>query len=159
MKTFNQYITELFDKPLEFQELPWMERNVTVYVFELDDKNYYRVFFKKSGQKNQYEISFDHLDKESDVFNPNKGKTLALSGKNSVKVFSTVVATVKDFLSKNKSVTGFLFTAADESAGRKALYDRMSKKLASELKWNQSIYDEDEMTGIIYRVEKYKAKK
>ena len=70
-----------------------------------------------------------------------------------------MVATVKDFLNKNKSVTGFLFTAADESAGRKALYDRMSKKLASELKWNQSIYDEDEMTGIIYRVEKYKAKK
>lgn len=159
MKTFNQYLTELFDKPLEFQELPWIERNVTVYVFELDDKNYYRVFFKKSGQKNHYEISFDHLDKESDVFDPNKGKTLALSGKNSVKVFSTVVATVKDFLNKNKSVTGFLFTAADESAGRKALYDRMSKKLASELKWNQSIYDEDEMTGIIYRVEKYKAKK
>lgn len=159
MKTFNQYLTELFDKPLEFQELPWIERNVTVYVFELDEKNYYRVFFRKTGRKNHYEISFDHIDNESDVFDKNKGKTLALSGKNSVKVFSTVVSTVKDFLRKNNNVTGFIFTAADDSSGRKALYDRMSKKLASELKWNHSIYDEDEMTGVIYQIEKYKTKR
>ena len=116
MKTFKQYITEIFDKPLEFQEIPWIERNVTVYVFELDEKNYYRVFFRKTGRKNHYEISFDHIDNESDVFDKNKGKTLALSGKNSVKVFSTVVSTVKDFLRKNNNVTGFLFTAADLSA-------------------------------------------
>lgn len=159
MKTFKRYITELFDKPLDFQEMPWIERNVTVYVFELDEKNYYRVFFKKSGRKNHFEITFDHVDNESDVFLPHLAKTTVLSGKNSVKVFATVVAIVKDFLKKNKSVTGFMFTAADESSGRKSLYARFSKNMAAELKWNHSINDEDEQFGTIYQVEKYKTKK
>lgn len=159
MKTFKQYVTELFNKPLEFEELPWMERNVIVYYFELDEKNYYRVFFRKSGRKNHYEITFDHLDRDSDIFLPYLTKTTVISGKNSIKVFSTVVAIVKDFLRKNKNVTGFLFTAADDSSGRKALYDRLSKNMAAELKWNYSVHSEDEAFGTVYQVVKYKAKK
>lgn len=159
MKTFNQYITELFDKPLEFEELPWIERNTTLYVFILDDKNYYRVFFKRSDSRNHYEISFNHVEKQDDIYNPNTGKTIVLSGKNSIKVFSTVIAITKDFLKNKKNVTGILFVAADNSDGRKALYNRLSEKLASELKWNHSIHSEDEAYGVVYYVKKYKTKK
>lgn len=159
MKTYKEYITELFDKPLEFEEMPWIERNVIMYVFGLDDNNYYRVFFRKSGRKNHYEISFDHLDRDSDIFLPYLTKTTVLSGKNSVKVFSTVVAIVKDFLRKNKNVTGFTFSATDDSSGRKALYNRFTKNMASELKWNHNIHSEDEMFGTVYQIEKYKTKK
>ena len=158
MKTFSQYITELFDKPLDFQELPWVEPNTTAYVFQLDEKNYYRVLFEKLGRSNQYDISFDHVDKESDLFNQDKGKKDALSGKNAVKVFSTVSAIVREFVKDHRNITGFHFSAVDYNAGREAIYKRLAQKLASELKWHLEILDDEYTLGVIYNVTKNKPK-
>lgn len=151
-------MTELFDKPLEFQELSWVEKNIVAYVFQLDEKNYYRVLFGKVGRSNQYVISFDHVNKEDDLFDQDKGMKEALSGKNAVKVFSTVAAIVRQFITDHRNITGFSFSAVDQSAGRTALYKRLAEKIASELKWHLNTEDENDITGTTYNITKNKPK-
>ena len=145
-------MTEVFDKPLKFKEILWMELDVFTYIFKLDDKNYYRVFFeKKPNKNNEYSITFDHVDTEDKLFSEKGGKYSVLSSKNSIKVFSTVVAIVKDFYNNNKDVNGFYFTASPESSGRQALYLRFAKNIASSLGW---VIDMDKAKNGIYHIQK-----
>ena len=156
MITFLQYMTEVFDKPLEFSELPWIELDVYVYIFELDDKNYYRVFFeKKHNRYKEYSITFDHVDSENKLFSSKRGKYSVLSSKNSIKVFATIVAIVKDFYNNNKDTNGFYFTSSSESSGRQALYLRFAKNIASSLAW---VIDMDKAKNGIYHIQRKKLK-
>jgi hypothetical protein len=147
-------MTEVFDKPLEFFEMPWIELDVSAYIFELDDKNYYRVFIeKKHNRYKEYSITFDHVDSEKNLFKSKKGKYSVLSGKNSIKVFATVVAIIKDFYNNNKDTNGFYFTASSASSGRQALYLRFAKNIASSLGW---VIDMDKAKNGIYHIQRNK---
>jgi hypothetical protein len=160
MKKFKQYLEELFNKPLQYQELSWHERDTKAFVFQTENQDYYRVFFRKIGKEQSYEIYFDLVEYQEDLYDPDAGTNVASSGstdsKNSLNVFSTVSSIVRHFISKNKNISKLFFATSDTRRGRKILYDRLSKKLSSELNWTHRTEKAEDGQTTIFYIEKKK---
>ena len=131
MKLFKNYIAELFDKPLPYKkigklaprqqgvhqsinyefsiEIDGVTKKVTTTFRDVDGSGQFSV---------EFAVGFD--------FN-----ITGLAGAAAIKIFTTVVAQIKDFIETEQPIK-LEFTAAKargEGASRSKLYDRMTKRL------------------------------
>ena len=131
MKPFKTYIAELFDKPLPYKKIgklkpPQQGVHQSIYYefsIEIDGvtKKVTTTFRDVDGTE-QFSVEFDVGDK----FN-----ITGLAGIDAIKIFTTVVAQIKDFIETEQPIK-LEFTAAKargEGASRSKLYDRMTKRL------------------------------
>ena len=140
MKTFKE-LTEAFDKPLEYDADLWFKQDSMMYSFKLDDNDYYRVIIFKSQNltRNSYEISFEHLKNEKDIYSQHGGKMSLLNKfttAQSIKVFSTVIAIIKEHLSDRPDIKQLVFYANGRESSRVRLYEKLSIMAAKKLGWN-----------------------
>jgi len=131
MNTFKTYIAELFDKPLPYRKLGKLKpakRGVHQsidYEFstEIDEvTTKVTTTFRDVDGTEQFSVEFDVGDK----FN-----ITGLAGIDAIKIFTTVVAQIKDFIESEQPIK-IEFTAAKargEGSSRSKLYDRMTKRL------------------------------
>ena len=130
MKTFDQYLTELWDKPLpyklvnrekhpRFPDQGWLYE----YKFEIKSTPFDVTFSNQLENDPPYwDVSF--VDDEGNV-----SAITGTAGAGAVKVFSTVYAIIQDWVKKEKP-TIFMFGAdKSESLSRSKLYDRMVRSL------------------------------
>lgn len=140
MKTFKE-LTEAFDKPLEYDADLWYKQDSMMYSFKLDDNDYYRVIIFKSQSltRNSYEISFEHLKSEKDIYSQHSGKMSLLNiftTAQTIKVFSTVIAIIKEHLSDRPDIKQLAFYANGREPSRVRLYEKLSIMAAKKLGWN-----------------------
>ena len=131
MKLFKNYIVELFDKPLPYKKIGKLNpaqqgvHQSIDYEFsiEIDGKSKkVTTTFRDVDGTEQFSVEFDVEDK----FN-----ITGLAGTDAIKIFTTVVAQIKDFIESEQPIK-IEFTAAKargEGASRSKLYDRMTKRL------------------------------
>jgi hypothetical protein len=146
-------LNEAFDKPLEYDVDLWHKQDSLMYSFKLDDNDYYRVVIFKSKnitRDGAHEISFEHLKNEKDVYSQRSGK-MGLLNKfttaQSIKVFSTVIAIIKEHLSDRPDIKQIVFYATGREQSRVKLYEKLSIMAAKKLKWNAYLIpmaDDDE---------------
>ena len=130
MKTFDQYLTELWDKPLpyklvnqekhpRFPDQGWLYE----YKFKIKSTPFDVTFSNQLENDPPYwDVSF--VDDEGNV-----SAVTGTAGTAAVKVFSTVYAIIQDWIKKEKP-TMFMFGAdKSESLSRSKLYDRMVRSL------------------------------
>jgi len=132
MNTFKTYIAELFDKPLPYRKLGKLkpaQRGVHQsidYEFSIEIEGVatkVTTTFRDVDGTEQFSVEFDVGDK----FN-----ITGLAGTDAIKIFTTVVAQIKDFIEAEQPIK-LEFTAAKargEGSSRSKLYDRMTKRLA-----------------------------
>ena len=125
MKRFKEYLNELFDNPVDFKIKSERLGDRTEYVFNLSNSEYRCLLNLKSIS--ELTVAFGKAD---DV---EKKYKISNSGGNEIKVFSTVMAIIKDFLEDNPRVNKIEYSADIDEPSRIKLYDSMSKKLASTL--------------------------
>tara|TARA_R110000824_G_C15147014_1_gene670591 strand:- start:842 stop:1306 length:465 start_codon:yes stop_codon:yes gene_type:complete len=130
MKTYKTYISELFDKPLPYKKIGKLidaRSGVTTvdYEFSIEidgvTKKVTTTFRDVDGSE-QFSVNFD-VD----------GKFLitGLAGAAAIKIFTTVIAQIADFVKAEQPIK-IEFTAAKargEGQSRAKLYDRMTKRL------------------------------
>ena len=131
MKTFKTYIAELFDKPLPYRKLGKLkpaQRGVHQsidYEFSIEIDGVttkVTTTFRDVDGTEQFSVEFDVGDK----FN-----ITGLAGTDAIKIFTTVVAQIKDFI-ETEQPNEIEFTAAKargEGQSRAKLYDRMTNRL------------------------------
>ena len=126
MKSFKQYITELFEKPY-----PWKKKKdndtETVYQSATKEKDRIEVIFSKGW----------HLGIDNIIFTV-AGNSDTTGGGDSFKIMSTVLDIIKDYIENNEP-KGLKFTAnKDEHFGqdtkelqsREKLYNKMVERFA-----------------------------
>ena len=131
MKPFKTYIAELFDKPLPYRKLGKLkpaQRGVHQsinYEFSIEIEGVTKkvtTTFRDVDGTEQFSVEFDVGDK----FN-----ITGLAGTDAIKIFTTVVAQIKDFI-ETEQPNEIEFTAAKargEGQSRAKLYDRMTNRL------------------------------
>ena len=124
MKTFKQHITELWDKPLPYK-ITSTSKDLKVYDFSIkingSIKKVETTFFDIDGL-NEFDVTFK-VD--------NKINVTGLVGTAAIKIFTTVVAIILDFV-KAVQPNEVEFTAVkteETGESRTKLYDRMAKRL------------------------------
>ena len=117
MKTFNQCITELFDKPEPFS---YRRSHNGGYYYDADINGNHLVLFA-DNEKSVWYIDFE----------VNDNMEVTDSGGNEVAIFSTVIAMLKHFV-ETASPETVKFTADKTEKSRISLYDKMVKKFAAE---------------------------
>lgn len=151
MKTFSQYITELFDKPYPFKlkgkDVLFTTGEFLRYVTEirLPDKTLLKIEISNMGS-NHWDLDF----KRDGVFS----KT---GQGDQMKVFATVIAVLKEFI-KLKSPRRITFTAEKENhkqtndSSRERLYNTLAKKFANE--FGYSLRLTRSVIGTLFSLEK-----
>jgi len=131
MKSFNQYITEILDKPLKWKEFIKTD-NERKAEFDVGDYSY--TIWIRLGNKRQAEILGEprkmHLEfmlsSEGGVSKGNDDKHLILKTGNAGAVFATVIDYAK-YVVKQEKVEEILFSGKEKS--RKSLYNAMLKRM------------------------------
>ena len=131
MKSFNQYITEILDKPLKWKEFIKTD-NERKAEFDVGDYSY--TIWIRLGNKRQAEILGEprkmHLEfmlsSEGGVSKGNDDKHLILKTGNAGAVFATVIDYAK-YVVKQEKVKEILFSGKEKS--RKSLYNTMLKRM------------------------------
>jgi|TARA_R110001583_G_scaffold7727_3_gene38063 hypothetical protein len=131
MKSFNQYITEILDKPLKWNEYV---KNDTSRKAHFDVGKYTYTIWIRLGNKRQAEILGEPrkmhlefmLDAEGGVSKGNDNKHLILKTGNAGAVFATVIDYAKHVV-KQEEVKEILFSGKEKS--RKSLYNAMLKRM------------------------------
>ena len=133
MKSFNQYITEILDKPLKWREFikTDIERKA-----EFDVGDYSYIIWIRLGNKRQAELLGEprkmHLEfilsAEGGVSKGENDKHLILKTGNAGAVFATVIDYAKHVV-KQEKVKEILFSGREKS--RKSLYKAMLKRMKS----------------------------
>jgi len=133
MKTFKQYnlITELFDKPLPFK---WKE----------SDESFWRGSFKvgsASYETTAAEIGYD----EWDVSFTKNGSYKASAGNDEIKVFSTVIAMVKEFAIKQNPKIILISASKHDTheQSRVKLYKKLITKYAKSFGYKLTKFDDE----------------
>jgi hypothetical protein len=131
VKPFKAFITELFDKPLPYKKIGKLNpaqqgvHQSIDYEFsiEIDGKSKkVTTTFRDVDGTEQFSVEFDVEDK----FN-----ITGLAGTDAIKIFTTVVAQISDFIKAEQPIK-IEFTAAKargEGQSRAKLYDRMTNRL------------------------------
>lgn len=135
MKTFKQYISELFDNPL-----PFKETSKQVYQFRVKGHTY-------TARFNGGELEF--WDEDGDQ------TATGIGHKEAIQIFSTVYAILADIIKKRK--VRFFNFSADKSNGesRTSLYTAMAKKISKNLSYKFRVRKSEEMDVFYFtRVEK-----
>jgi hypothetical protein len=124
VKPFKTYIVELFDKPLPYKRTV-NKTDLKVYDFSIkmngSSKKVETTFFDADGL-NEFDVTFK-VD--------NKINVTGLAGTAAIKIFTTVIAQIIDFI-KAHQPNKIVFTAVktkEEGQSRSKLYDRMTKRL------------------------------
>ena len=158
MKSFNTYITELFEKPYSFSsfgKLPSVElfqfaysdeidmgdreEDVANYKFETDDGRTFVINFNYtiSPMKIKCKIDFDDTGAEDEYLLTGKGDAM--------RVMSTVLAAIKKELKRSKPDYVEFSSQKEEKAsktGRTKLYNSMVRRFVSKMGYNlKSIVD------------------
>jgi len=131
MKSFNQYITEILDKPLKWKEFIKTD-NERKAEFDVGDYSY--TIWIRLGNKRQAEILGEprkmHLEfmlsSEGGVSKGNDDKHLILKTGNAGAVFATVIDYAKHVV-KQEKVKTILFSGKEQS--RKSLYKTILKRM------------------------------
>jgi hypothetical protein len=131
MKTYKTYISELFDKPLPYKKLGKLNPPQQGVSQSID----YEFSIEIDGVTKKVTTTFRDVD-GSEQFSVNfdvDGKFLitGLAGAAAIKIFTTVVAQIADFIKAEQPIK-IEFTAAKargEGQSRAKLYDRMTKSL------------------------------
>ena len=131
MKSFNQYITEVLDKPLKWNEYV---KNDTSRKAHFDVGKYTYTIWIRLGNKRQAEILGEPrkmhlefmLDAEGGVSKGSDNKHLILKTGNAGAVFATVIDYAKHVV-KQEEVKEILFSGKEKS--RKSLYNAMLKRM------------------------------
>ena len=131
MKSFNQYITEILDKPLKWKEFIKTD-NERKAEFDVGDYSY--TIWIRLGNKRQAEILGEPrkmhlefmLDAEGGVDKGNDDKHLILNTGNAGAVFATVIDYAK-YVVKQEEVKEIIFSGKEKS--RKSLYNAMLKRM------------------------------
>ena len=131
MKPFKTYIAELFDKPLSYKKIgklapPQQGVHQSInYEFSIEIEGVttkVTTTFRDVDGSERFSVEFNVEDK----FN-----ITGLAGTDAIKIFTTVVAQIKDFI-ETEQPNEIEFTAAKargEGQSRAKLYDRMTKRL------------------------------
>ena len=159
MKSFTQYITELFEKPYKWTlrdkhsraDIRIIGSKDTRYYFKTDDGetmvvrfNISRTTSKSSpgdSSKDLYKTGVDFFNDKA--FNTGRHKMTGLG--DAMKIMSTVLDIIKDSIKKmNYDEIHFYADKAEgeETTGRVKLYKKMVKRFASELGYNSKEKDE-----------------
>lgn len=123
---FTEFLNELFNKPVSY-----IEKN-NDFVFNIDDVEYTVVIDIDDEDESIIQVSFYIKDKTQGF----DKTSISFSGGNEIKVFSTVLQIIKDYLKNDKSITGIAFTSDIKEPSRVKLYDRMVKSVAKPLGYN-----------------------
>ena len=131
MKSFTQYITEILDNPLKWNEFIKTD-NERKAEFDVGDYSY--TIWIRLGNKRQAEILGEprkmHLEfmlsSEGGVSKGNDDKHLILKTGNAGAVFATVIDYAK-YVVKQEKVKEILFSGKEKS--RKSLYNAMLKRM------------------------------
>ena len=137
MKSFKQYITELFDNPANFDKTvddSLFFRNYN-YTAQISGKEL--EFTAKEEKVGYWIVSFSFDNEKNKVYS--KGKE--------VEIFSTVIAMFKDFI-KDVNPTDISFAAKTEEQSRVSLYDRMIRILGK--KYGYKLVDTRSVMGHMY---------
>lgn len=134
MKTYVEFISELFNKPVRYKKTMDDPYGMVRYSFWVDEgsenESHYIIEFSYWSEGNYdidepfWEVSFGNMSHGDD------GYGITNTG-NEIKVFSTIVNIMKEFTKKNNP-PGYYFSAKEQS--RKKLYDAMIRKLAKGFK-------------------------
>ena len=131
MKPFKTYIAELFDKPLPYRKLGKLkpaQRGVHQsinYEFSIEIEGVTKkvtTTFRDVDCSERFSVEFN----VEDIFD-----ITGLAGTDAIKIFTTVVAQIKDFI-ETEQPNEIEFTAAKargEGQSRAKLYDRMTNRL------------------------------
>jgi len=118
MKTFNQYIAELFDRPYPFKMVKhnpyeWQ------YEFYTNDNKKYDVFMMYYQSTNRWEVLF--ADENGDIILTGEG------GKEVSSILATVMAVIKDFIKKKNPEKMYFSADKVEGKSRSRLYATLVK--------------------------------
>ena len=92
--------------------------------FFMKDSTFYSVTFIDFGD-GKAEVMFTYTDE-------NWNRTIDITNKkDSFKVFSTVIAITKDYISKHNNITALQFTAKSSETSRIRLYTKLCQKLSN----------------------------
>ena len=120
MKTYNEFLTELFDNPYPTRELSDEE----IEKLKPQDNDYVKKFETKDG-----ETFYVHIDGRLDIgtFVNSKGRSgiTGEKGPEAAKIISTVLSVGREYLQKKKPKE-LEFSAAEKS--RTSLYKRIAQK-------------------------------
>jgi hypothetical protein len=162
MKSFKE-LNEAFDKPLPYDSDIWYKTDSLMYNFKLSDKDYYRVVIHKSENlaENEYTVVFEQFKSEDEIYKPTAGKFGTMnkfSTSDAIKVFSTVMAIIKEHLSDHSYIKILSFSAKATEYSRIKLYEKLSIMAAKKLKWNlyQMYIDEGTMDNEVFLLSKNK---
>ena len=150
MKPFRE-ISEAFDKPLEFDVDLWPELHTLMYWFKLSDKDYYRVIIGPTDDEDEeghdHEVRFSHFKNYKKIHDSESlGKTnvlAALSTANTIKVFATVIATIKEHFESFPGLESFSFRSDPSERSRVKLYNKLAIMAARKLNWHAYTYSKD----------------
>ena len=131
MKSFQHYITEVFDKPLKWKE--YIKTDISRKA-HFDVGEYTYTIWIRLGNKRQAEILGEPrkmhlefmLDAEGGVSKGNDNKHLILKTGNAGAVFATVIDYAKHVV-KQEEVKEIIFSGKEKS--RKSLYTAMLKRM------------------------------
>jgi len=134
MKSFNQYITEVIDKPAKWKFIPSGEANTLKGVFEIGDVEYEvkgGILHGHAGPNGSDGVSLSvtfSVGSIGGVMKGDRSNKFKLSGLgNAGKVFATIIDFIKGVLKKTKDkVDWIMFTAKGSS--RQKLYNAMAKR-------------------------------
>ena len=129
MKTFKEFLNELFDNPEFYKETKEGE-----FTFIIAGKTY-KCYFEFPRGNSYAEISFGLMEiedpEENDI--PEFKWKISDSGGNEIKIFSTVITIIKDYLRKHPEIDTIEFSSDLDEPSRVKLYDTMSKKLSNNI--------------------------
>lgn len=132
MITFNQYITELFQKHYDYKK---HEDYINHHEaeFHTDNGNKYQVgighHITGSGKTKKHTAHIDFEAPESKISN-NKMKINHQEGHSAVKVFSTVHHIIRDHLKQHPEISHIKFSASHKEPTRMKLYSHLAKHFA-----------------------------
>mgnify|MGYP003657693917 FL=1 len=154
MKSFNQYITELFERPYKWtlrdkhsrDTVPNLGTQDVRYYFKTDDGETMVVRFANNKREGKFRT---HID----FFNDNSNSRFSLTGKGgAMKIMSTILDIIKDSI-KNVDYDEIRFSASKKgytssddnkfaTTGRVKLYRTMVKRFAGKMGYKSKEFDD-----------------
>ena len=122
-----QFITEIFDDPVEFERQD--QGNKYLFFADINEKEL-KLIAEKIGFDN-WEVYFG-VDGEVDITRTG----------DEIVVFSTVIEMVRDFLISEKP-NSFRFTSKSSESSRTRLYKRMVQNLSAKSRYSLDFIDDD----------------
>ena len=150
MKTFKEYLTELFDRPAPYRI---KSKSDTLWIAEFKtDAGTYRWYAEDTGRGRfnnaPWEITFT-------LNNNSKIKTSQDAEGEEIKAFSTILALTEEF-AKEKKPQGITIHASkfdNRSGSRASLYEKLIKKYASKFGYKLFGKKEDS-SDVFFRLER-----